>query len=114
MTPQEPLPPLTDDQVHTVAALLKMGRAGAEPVDPTPCDFTAPKSMTRFTEYGRPCSVDGCERRSSARGWCHMHYERWRRHGDPLHVRKRPQPSAAEIGAEMREALVNLVRVVAR
>lgn len=27
------------------------------------------------------CAVDGCERRCSVRGWCHTHYERWRRHG---------------------------------
>jgi hypothetical protein len=30
------------------------------------------------------CSVDGCGRRVQARGWCQMHYFRWRRHGDPL------------------------------
>lgn len=37
------------------------------------------------------CAVDGCENESkskSARGWCGMHYARWRRHGDPLAVVK--------------------------
>lgn len=29
------------------------------------------------------CSVDGCERRHLARGLCSLHYQRWRRHGDP-------------------------------
>lgn len=29
------------------------------------------------------CSVDGCERIISARAWCHAHYKRWLRHGDP-------------------------------
>lgn len=29
------------------------------------------------------CLVDGCETAPSKRGWCNMHYIRWRRHGDP-------------------------------
>jgi hypothetical protein len=29
------------------------------------------------------CSVPGCETPSRARGWCGMHYQRWRNHGDP-------------------------------
>lgn len=29
------------------------------------------------------CSVSGCEKPVSARGWCSMHYERWKSHGDP-------------------------------
>lgn len=28
------------------------------------------------------CSIDGCERPVDARGWCTMHWKRWRRHGD--------------------------------
>ena len=32
----------------------------------------------------RVCSVDGCGRQVDTRGWCLPHYERWRRHGDPL------------------------------
>lgn len=28
------------------------------------------------------CSVDGCDKPHIARGWCHMHYKRWRRKGD--------------------------------
>lgn len=28
------------------------------------------------------CSVEGCEARSVARGWCMKHYQRWRAHGD--------------------------------
>lgn len=34
-------------------------------------------------EY-RICSVDECQSEQHLRGWCRKHYERWRRHGDPL------------------------------
>ena len=31
------------------------------------------------------CTIDGCEKGGRiVRGWCRMHHERWRRHGDPL------------------------------
>lgn len=31
----------------------------------------------------RTCSIAGCEKPASKRGWCGMHYMRWRTHGDP-------------------------------
>lgn len=31
----------------------------------------------------KACSVDGCESTAIARGWCHKHYAKWQRHGDP-------------------------------
>lgn len=30
------------------------------------------------------CTIDGCGRPLYGRGWCSMHYKRWRRNGDPL------------------------------
>ena len=33
------------------------------------------------------CSIEGCKKEikyGSARGFCSMHYSRWRRHGDPI------------------------------
>lgn len=38
------------------------------------------------------CSIDGCDRVAVARGWCHPHWKKWRRHGDPL----RTPPTAQE------------------
>lgn len=31
----------------------------------------------------RVCSIAGCGKKHEARGWCSMHYGRWRRHGGP-------------------------------
>ena len=38
--------------------------------------------MAKDTE--RTCSVEGCATVVRARGWCDKHYNRWRKHGDPL------------------------------
>lgn len=29
------------------------------------------------------CTIDGCVKPASARGWCWGHYHRWRHYGDP-------------------------------
>lgn len=31
----------------------------------------------------RKCTIPECDKRTHSRGWCEMHYTRWRRHGDP-------------------------------
>lgn len=31
----------------------------------------------------KTCLIDGCDRNAYSRGWCRVHYTRWRRHGDP-------------------------------
>jgi hypothetical protein len=33
---------------------------------------------------GGPCLVTDCRKKAVRRGYCHAHYSRWRRHGDPL------------------------------
>jgi hypothetical protein len=32
------------------------------------------------------CIIDGCEKPVYGRGWCSMHFKRWRKHGDPTIV----------------------------
>lgn len=34
---------------------------------------------------GRSCSIESCPAPAFGRGWCSMHYARWRKYGDPLH-----------------------------
>lgn len=31
-----------------------------------------------------PCSIDGCSRPRSARGWCNTHWKQWRATGNPI------------------------------
>lgn len=33
------------------------------------------------------CAIPDCNKCAQARGWCYMHHNRWRRHGDPLFVK---------------------------
>lgn len=32
----------------------------------------------------KKCRIDGCSNKYKSGGWCHAHYERFRRYGDPL------------------------------
>lgn len=43
------------------------------------------------------CSVDDCEGPEYIRGWCTKHYQRWRKHGDPLKLVNHPRPKACSI-----------------
>ena len=36
------------------------------------------------------CSIPKCNTTARRRGWCGMHYARWRRHGDPLATTRSP------------------------
>lgn len=57
------------------------------------------------------CTVPGCGGRHYARGWCHPHYGRWYRHGDPLGGSPprppRRTPTRDEVLAEAATALLD-------
>lgn len=36
------------------------------------------------------CKIEGCGKPVDSRGWCRMHYSRWKRHGDPTKTAGRP------------------------
>ena len=39
----------------------------------------------RTSRYeGMTCAVGGCDRPARSRGWCNMHFQRWKRTGDPV------------------------------
>lgn len=42
--------------------------------------------MTAVVVGVRTCSINGCERKHDARGWCSTHYSRWRQGGDPTRI----------------------------
>jgi hypothetical protein len=44
----------------------------------------------------KPCSVAGCGRKSVGKGFCNKHYERWKKHGDPLFERP-PVPTHCSV-----------------
>lgn len=47
----------------------------------------------------RPCSVEGCAKPSLGRGWCSMHYSRWRKTGEigsAEPMRRGPRPCRVE------------------
>jgi len=51
------------------------------------------RTVQAYSENAR-CKEWGCERRPYGRGWCQMHYQRWRKHGKPIsHAPLHPAPT---------------------
>ena len=58
----------------------------------------------------RPCIVDGCGTPAWSRGWCRIHYERWRKHGDPLAgYRGRPLDPRHDAAVRLYEKCLQMV-----
>jgi hypothetical protein len=45
-------------------------------------------SSLRPNDMTNMCSIEDCDTKEFARGWCHKHWNRWDRHGDPSVVHK--------------------------
>lgn len=50
----------------------------------------------------RLCSIPDCGKRVYGHGWCSKHYQRWRRHGDPLKGRVSPGTPLAWLNNALR------------
>ena len=58
-------------------------------------DLTATERRQALLAVGQrwtECSVADCSRPHEARGYCAMHYKRWKKHGDPLVLGQHGQP----------------------
>lgn len=61
------------------------------------------------------CAVDGCQRTDiRSRGWCHMHYRRWERHGSPLIVLQQRDTRMTPFARARRDAGLTLREVATR
>lgn len=43
------------------------------------------------------CSIAGCQKKTLARGWCGVHWRRWRRSGDPMAAPRRRENGTGSI-----------------
>ena len=77
---------------HSKVIRTIMGKAGATYQRPPTVAHPCARGMN-VTDG--TCSVDGCGRPSRVRGWCVMHYGRWRRHGNVLTVLRKMETPAA-------------------
>lgn len=45
----------------------------------------------------KTCNIEDCEKPRKARGWCGAHWQRWRKHGDPLGSAPLPEKKSCSI-----------------
>lgn len=58
----------------------------------------------------KSCSVEGCERNARSGGMCGKHYQRWRKHGDPL-IKGLPRKTPPRTGFDHRPANVRFNQI---
>lgn len=59
------------------------------------------------------CTIGGCERPVEARGWCEMHYARWRLHGDTDKAKCGRKPGIPQSIAERQKRSESMKRAYA-
>lgn len=72
---------------------LRVRRTGSPHRFCVKCSGQMPESSGRATmcescKQGHVCSVEGCGRKPQGRGFCKMHWKRWRSTGDPSKTRQ--------------------------
>lgn len=55
------------------------------------------------------CVIDECGRIAHSKGWCRMHYERWRRRGDPEPSPLKPGIPSGTRGGQARERMFAVI-----
>lgn len=58
--------------------------------------------IEKLAKIPKKCKINGCEGKHLAKGYCRLHYQRWKAHGDPLKIiKKAKNPSLCiEAGCE--------------
>lgn len=51
----------------------------------------------------KTCAIEDCERNKYCRGWCKMHYTRWRTHGDPMKTNRPAKKPCTIDGCEVNQ-----------
>lgn len=52
----------------------------------------------------RTCSIEGCDRQHSSRGWCVVHYEHWWKYGHPLDGEFQPANDAERFWSKVNKS----------
>lgn len=66
------------------------GRTACNSLPPSNEKGVFPMQPQYTTESPKVCSIPGCGRPHSTRGYCYRHYRRWWKWGDAIHERTRP------------------------
>lgn len=70
------------------------------------------KPLIQRSETGK-CTVSGCENDHKSKGYCEIHYDSFKRTGDPLRAKRKPPPKTGkckEDGCDKTEKIMGYCR----